>query len=174
MTEILDTVLSNDNIFIIGLAFVVFVITDIIKKILPSSTRLKTGLIPFLLGILLYSIFAVFLFKEKNVFEILEHGISVGGVATLIYAVGTQIVKDGGIKKTLTQILKGILTNSSLKSIVSDIIDGYSEENTHEENYEVILMLLTSNTSMSEEECKTITEIIMKAFTDKDKGDLKL
>jgi hypothetical protein len=50
---------------------------------------------------------------------------------------------------------------------VADIIDGYSEENTHEENAKSILMLLISNTTLSEEECKTITDIIMKAFLNK-------
>ncbi len=174
MTEILDLVLSNGNILIIGLAFIVFVLTNIIKKILPETTRLKTGLIPFMLGILLYSIIGIIFFKQQSFVKIIEQGVSVGGVSTLIYAIGNQIANGGGIKKTLTKILKGVLSNSSLKSIVADIIDGYSEENSHEENYKVILMLLSSNTSMSEEECKTITEIIMKAFSQKDKGDLKL
>ena len=174
MTEILDLVLYSDNIIIIALSLLVFVITDIIKKILPANSNLKTAIIPFLLGIIIYSIFSMLVYKDKDIFVLVKQGISVGGVATLIYATTSQIVKDGGIKKALTQILKGILTNSSLKSIVADIIEGYSEENTHEENYELVYLLLTSNTSLSEEECKTITEIIMKAFTENDKGNIKL
>ena len=69
--------------------------------------------------------------------------------------------------KSITKILQGVLTNTPIQSIVSNIIDGYSEENTHEENANSILMLLISNTTLSEEECKVITDIIMKAFLNK-------
>ena len=102
-----------------------------------------------------------------NFISIIEGGVKVGGTATLVYAICAQAIKNGGIEKTLTKILKGVLTNSPTQNIVADIIDGYSEDKTHEENANVILMLLASNTSMSEEECKTITEIIMKAFLNK-------
>ena len=166
MTEILNLVFTSDTITI-ALAFVVFVITNIIKKVLPSSTKLKTVIIPFMLGVILYSVFGLIFLEQTNPLNLLKKGVEVGGVATLIFALYTQALNNGGIEKTLTKILKGVLTNSPTKNIVADIIDGYSEDKTHEENANIILMLLATNTSMSEEECKTITEIIMKAFLNK-------
>ena len=166
MTEIINLLLNND-IIKITLAFVVFVLTNIIKKALPQNKTLKTVIIPFILGMIIYSVFGIIFLKGSTALSLLQGGIEIGGLATLIYAIATQTINSGSIEKTLTKILKGVLTNSPTKNIVADIIDGYSENNTHEENANSILMLLISNTSLSEEECKTITDIIMKAFLNK-------
>ena len=166
MTEIIDLLLTND-IVKIALSFIVFILTDIIKKALPQNKTLKTVIIPFILGIIIYAVFGIIFIKGSTALSLIQGGIEIGGMATLIFAIVTQTVKSGSIEKTLTKILKGVLTNSPIKNVVADIIDGYSEENTHEENANSILMLLISNTSLSEEECMAITEIIMKAFLNK-------
>ena len=166
MTEIINLLLNNDIITIV-LAFIVYFLTDIIKKVLPENKTLKTVIIPFLLGVIIYAVFGILFIKESTALSLLQGGVEIGGMATLIYAVISQTIKSGGIEKTLTKILQGVLTNTPIQSIVSNIIDGYSEENTHEENANSILMLLISNTTLSEEECKVITDIIMKAFLNK-------
>ena len=166
MTEIMSLLLNSD-IQTVALAFIVYILTNVLKKVLPENKKLKTVIIPFILGIILHSIFGLIFLKERSFISLLQGGVEVGGVATLIYAILTQTIKSGGIEKTLTKILKGVLTNSPVKNIVADIIDGYSEENTHEENAKSITMLLVSNTSLTEEECKAITDIIMKAFLNK-------
>jgi hypothetical protein len=164
--EIIDLLLNND-IIKITLAFIVFVLTNIIKKALPQNKTLKTVIIPFILGIIIYAVFGIIFIKGSTALSLLQGGVEIGGMATLIFAIVSQTIKSGSIEKTLTKILKGVLTNSPIKNVVADIIDGYSEENTHEENAKSILMLLISNTTLSEEECKTITDIIMKAFLNK-------
>ena len=166
MTEIIDLLLNKDIITIV-LAFIVFILTNVIKKVLPENKALKTVIIPFILGVIIYAIFGIIFIKQSTALSLLQGGVEVGGVATLIYAVVAQTLKSGSIEKTLTKILKGVLTNSPIQNIVSNIIDGYSENNTHEENANSILMLLISNTSLSEDECKAITDIIMKAFLTK-------
>ncbi len=166
MTEIINLLLNND-IVKITLAFVVFALTDIIKKALPQSKSIKTVIIPFLLGIIIYFIFGIIFIKGSSPLTLLQGGVEIGGMATLIFAIISQTLKSDNIEKTLTKILKGVLTNSPIKNVVADIIDGYSDKNTHEENANSILMLLISNTSLSEEECKAITDIIMKAFLNK-------
>ncbi len=166
MTEIMNLLLNTD-IIKIAFALTVYIITHFIKKILPQNKTLKTVIIPFILGIILYSIFGIIFLKGTSALSLIQSGVEIGGMATLIYAIITQTINNGSLEKTLTKILKGVLTNSPTKNIVADIIDGYSENNTHEENANSILMLLISNTSLSEEECKAITDIIMKAFLNK-------
>ena len=139
MTEIINLLLNNDIITII-LAFIVYILTDIIKKVLPENKTLKTAIIPFLLGIIIYAIFGILFIKQSTALSLLQGGVEIGGMATLIFAVITQTIKSGSIEKTLTKILKGVLTNSPIQNIVSNIIDGYSEENTHEENANSILI----------------------------------
>ncbi len=166
MTEIFNLLLNSDITKIV-VAFIVYILTNILKKVLPENKKLKTVIIPFILGVILYSVYGLIFIKGISFVALLQGGVEVGGVATLIYAIISQTLKSGSIEKTITKILKGVLTNSPIKNIVADIIDGYSEDNTHEQNANSILMLLVSNTSLTEEECKTITDIIMKAFLNK-------
>ena len=149
---------------VLVLALITYIITNIIKRYIPEKYKNKVCLVPFVLGILFSGIYSI-IANEKFVFlTIINKGIQTGGIATFIYAFLKQILKKDNLEKSLTDILRGIIDGSSLKSTVNKIIKNYSSQNTVEEKSSNISKILIENTNFSEEESKSISEIIINAL----------
>ena len=80
--EIIDLLLNND-IIKITLAFIVFVLTNIIKKALPQNKTLKTVIIPFILGIIIYAVFGIIFIKDSTALSLLQSGIEIGEITAV-------------------------------------------------------------------------------------------
>ena len=100
------------------LALVTTVVTQVIKKTLFRRAKKKLiTFLPFLLGTLFYAIYAAvrnlsLCYLLDEYISILEHGISVGAVATLYYILYEQFVRE---KDSL----------SETERIISTLIEGY-------------------------------------------------
>ena len=140
--EILALIKSlNLNLFLN--AFVVFLLTNLIKPIIPKSLKKKICLFPFIIGI------------------------GLGGLATLIYAIFKQMLKGNNLEKNISTILEGIMSSSTLKNVSQSIIKNYSQSKSNEENLQTVSQLIAENTSISESECKAVSGIILKILAKK-------
>lgn len=101
-----------------ALAVLTSLFTQLFKKLLFKKAQKKlVTFLPFILGTLLYAVYAAvrhlsleYLLNEYV--SVLEHGISVGAVATLYYVLYEQFVR---IKDNL----------SETESVISTLIDGF-------------------------------------------------
>ncbi len=167
MQDELLSLIQNCNVILFLNAFVVFLITNLIKPIIPTSLKKKICLLPFLIGIALSFIYFYFAKKSQNFEEILEKGIQLGGIATLIYAIIKQMLKGNNLEKSISTLLEGIISSSSLKSVSQSIIQNFSQSKSNDENAKAISNLIAESTSISESECKAITGIILKTLNKK-------
>ena len=164
--EILALIKSlNLNLFLN--AFVVFLLTNLIKPIIPKSLKKKICLLPFIIGILLSFVYSYFIKKEQNLMFVLENGIGLGGLATLIYAIIKQMLKGDNLQKNISTILEGIMSSSTLKNVSQSIVKNYSQSKSNEENLQTVSQLIAENTSISESECKAVSGIILKILAKK-------
>ena len=100
------------------LALVTVALTQLIKKTVFKNAQKKLiTFLPFMLGTLFYAVYAVvrnlsFYYVFDEYVSILEHGISVGAIATLYYVMYEQFVR---VKSNL----------SETESIIATLIEGY-------------------------------------------------
>ena len=113
-TEEILEVLQKFNLETLIFAFVTYLITCVIKKILPYNAKKIIPITPFILGVLEYFAYAYFLTKCTDYLYIFKTGLQIGGVATFYYAIIKQLSKSGNLQSTVSDILKGILKNKSV------------------------------------------------------------
>ncbi len=166
--EILQ-ILQNFNVETLILAGVTYLLTSVIKKIIPYKNKKVVHIIPFVIGIVLYFCYAFFLLNLKDYIFIIKKGVTVGGLATFLYAIIKQLSKSGTLKTTVADILKGILKSSSVNTVASQIISNYSSKNSNQQNYDAVSSIIAKNTSISQNECSVITDIILKEMDGKTK-----
>ena len=100
------------------LALLTAIVTQIVKKTVFRRAQKKlVTFLPFILGTLFYAIYAAvrslsLLYLLDEYVTILEHGISVGAVATLYYIMYEQFVR---VKSNLSETEK----------VISTLIEGY-------------------------------------------------
>ena len=101
-----------------GLAVITSFLTQLFKNLLFKNKQKKLAtFLPFILGTLLYAVYAAvrnlsFVYLIENYVSVLEHGISVGAVATLYYVLYEQFVR---VKDNL----------SETESVISTLIEGF-------------------------------------------------
>ncbi len=94
------------------------ILTQIVKKVFFKNAQKKlVTFLPFILGTVLYAVYAVirnlsFEYLLANYVSVLEHGISVGAIATLYYVLYEQFVR---VKDKL----------SATESVISTLIEGF-------------------------------------------------
>lgn len=149
------------------LAFIVFILTNILKKIIPS---IKSGLVaitPFVLGVLLYLTLGFFVIKTYTFTNCLYSGLRVGGIATLYYAIFKQVfLKSENISKIISNILKGIVSSSSISKTTENILKELKLGEDSATTAKAIYNVLAGSTSLSDLECNAITSLVIKAFTE--------
>ena len=100
------------------LAFATVLITQLLKKTLLKSAQKKIiTFLPFILGTFFYAVYAClrnlsFSYLLDEYVSVLEHGISVGAVATLFYVFYEQFIRQ---KDTLSETEK----------VIAALIDGF-------------------------------------------------
>lgn len=155
-------ILQKFNVETLILAGVTYLLTSVLKKIIPYKNKKIIHIVPFIIGILLFFCYAFFLLNSKDLLFIFKKGLSIGGIATFYYAIVKQLSKNGTLKSTVSDILKGILKSSSVSSVASKIIKKYSSNNSNQQNHEAVSTIIAQNTSISQQECTAITDIILK------------
>ncbi len=168
-TEEILQVLQKFNIETLTLALITYLITCVVKKIVPYNAKKIITILPFVIGVLLFFTYAYFLLKCTDYLYVLKKGLQIGGIATFYYAITKQLSKDGNLKSTISDILKGILKTKPLGTVASKIINSYSTSNSDEQNMQKIAEIIAQNTSISQSECQSITGIILKEITSANK-----
>ena len=77
------------------------------------------------------------------------------------------MLKGNNLEKSISTLLEGIISSSSLKSVSQSIIQNFSQSKSNDENAKAISNLIAESTSISESECKAITGIILKTLNKK-------
>ena len=168
-TEEILEVLQKFNLETLIFAFVTYLITCVIKKILPYNAKKIIPITPFILGVLEYFAYAYFLTKCTDYLYIFKTGLQIGGVATFYYAIIKQLSKSGNLQSTVSDILKGILKNKSVTTVASKILNSYSSKNSDEQNKAKIIEIIAQSTSISQTECEAITGLIFKEISSANK-----
>lgn len=123
--EIIDT-FTFYGIDVILLAVLTATVVQICKiTFLKKLKRKLLTFLPFALGTLFYAAYAAaknlsFAYVLENYVEILEHGISVGSIATLIYVMYEQFVRE---KDKL----------STTQGVIATLVEGYVPSDKTEE-----------------------------------------
>jgi hypothetical protein len=160
-------ILQQVSADIIIFSILTFIITNLIKKKIPDKYSNTISILPFFIGII-FSLISTLLYKTKiDLMTILMKGVQIGGVATFIYAFIKQLLKEKGLEKNIGNILKGLLDSQTIKGAVKKITSLYEKDTSDEENVLLISKIISENTSFSENECKTISEIVLNAIKGK-------
>ena len=108
------------------LALLTVAVTQIVKKTLFKHAQKKlVTFLPFLLGTLFYAVYASvshlsLLYVAYEYVSILEHGISVGAIATLYYVMYEQFVREkdnlSETEKVIATLIEGYVPTESVES----------------------------------------------------------
>lgn len=158
------------SIDVLVIAGVVSVITGLIKKVIPEKIKSLIGLIPFILGIILYGLYSYFILNLLDVFCVISKGFQCGGVATLYYTFFKQILSSSGsVKKAVQDVLKGVLSTSAIKDVANLITKNFSHTDSDEETENTVRQILTDNADIPTEVSSAIAKIITVTLSGKKK-----
>lgn len=162
-TEILSYLKTFDTLVLI-VGFIAFLLTFLIKKMIPDRFHRIVFIVPFILGIIAFGIYYCFFLGKTEIFEPLKKGIQAGGVATFYYAVFKQVYKSGNVKGAVKEILTGIFSNKTVKNVSKEISASCDKTASVEENKRKISEIIAENASVSEKQCEVLTDIILSAM----------
>lgn len=149
---------------------IISLLTGIFKKIIPEKIKSLIGLVPFILGILLYGLYSYFLLNLSDFYAIITKGFQCGGVATLYYAFFKQILNSSGsVKQAVQNVLKGVLSTQAVKKLSSTISSKLSLTETDEETELKIRQILSENADIPKEISWAMARIIAVTISSKKK-----
>ncbi len=139
LIEIIDT-FTFYGVDVILLAAATAVIVQISKLTFLKKVQKKLiTFAPFGVGILLYAAYADvrnmnFFYVFLNYTEIIEHGISVGAVATLLYVLYEQFVREktglSATEKVVSTLIEGFVPSANVESVAALITEAIEKDVT--------------------------------------------
>lgn len=156
--------LQKYGVEVIVLGVTVCLFTGLIKKIVPESLKNFVGLIPFALGVLLYGGYSLLFISDCKFYEIFNKGIQTGAIATLVYAFSKQ-VKSGDVKKSISDLLTGILSSKTISEVVKVIKEHCSKNLSEEERIKKIEEVLMQNPDIPSDLKETVVKLILQTLT---------
>lgn len=158
------TFLQKYGVEIIAIGVLVCLLTSLIKKITPKSIKNFIGLMPFILGVLLYALYSIFL-SGVTFYDVFNKGIQTGAVATLIYAFSKQIKVSGSdIKKCVSELLSGILSSKTISEVVKVIKKHCTSNLTEEEQLSKINEILSGYKDIPEDVKDVLAKLVLKTL----------
>ena len=122
------------------LALLTVVLTQVIKKtVFKHAQKMVITFLPFILGTLFYAVYASvsrlsILYLAEEYVSVIEHGISVGAVATLYYILYEQFirVKDNlsETEKVIATLIEGYIPTDSVEGAASAIAEAIERDVT--------------------------------------------
>ena len=122
------------------LAIATAIITQVLKITLLKKVQKKiVTFLPFTLGTLLYAIYAAVrnlsaVYVVQNYAEILEHGLAIGSLATLLYVLYEQFIrKQSGLSETeqvVSALIEGFVPDESVEKVAKDLTDAFLKDVT--------------------------------------------
>ena len=140
LIEIIDT-FTFYGIDVILLAALTAVIVQIFKVTLFKKLNKKLlTFLPFAVGTLLYAIYAgirnlSFTYVLHEYVSVLEHGISVGAAATLLYVLYEQFVREKACGQTacesvISTLIQGYVPSDNVESVAKQISEAIEKDVT--------------------------------------------
>lgn len=122
-----------------ALALLTSLATQLVKKLLFKRAKKLVTFMPFMLGTLFYAVYAavrnlsVFYLLDEYV-SVLEHGISVGAIATLYYVLYEQFVREkSGLSETekvISTLIEGYVPTDSLEAAAKAVAEAIERDVT--------------------------------------------
>lgn len=122
------------------LALATAILTQVLKVTALKKVQKKiVTFIPFTLGTLLYAIYAGVRnlsasYVVQNYALILEHGLAIGSLATLMYVLYEQFIrKKNGLSQTeqvVSALIEGFVPDSSVEKVAKDVTDAILKDVT--------------------------------------------
>ena len=122
------------------LALVTVGLTQVIKKTLFRHAQKKLiTFIPFMIGTLLYAVYAgvrnlSFYYLVNEYVSVLEHGISVGAVATLYYVMYEQFVREKSnlseTERVIATLIEGYVPTDSVEEVARAVAEAIERDVT--------------------------------------------
>ena len=156
------------EVFVFGLF--TCLIVQVLKKFLTEKHKNLTGILPFLIGTLIYFLYSALFLYSFNFYVIFSKGIQAGGIATLFYQFLKQLsLNKGNIKKAVEDLLKGIISTKTISKVVTLITKEYSTEISEEELNLLITDILKQHTEMPEDVLQAVAKLIWQTIANKHK-----
>lgn len=147
------------------IALIVYILTNILKKFVPSSRSNVIILIPFVLGVIFYFLYSKFIVCLFTFDDLLNKGLKIGGIATLYYAIAKQLFSNkANVSKIISNILKGIVSPTTIEKTTKSILKELNLGQDSQISADAIYNIIAGNASISESECNALTSILIKAF----------
>lgn len=147
------------------IALIVYILTNILKKFVPSSRSNVIILIPFVLGVIFYFLYSKFIVCLFTFDDLLNKGLKIGGIATLYYAIAKQLFSNkANVSKIISNILKGIVSPTTIEKTTKSILKELNLGQDSQISADAIYNIIAGNASISESECNALTSIVIKAF----------
>ncbi len=147
------------------IALIVYILTNILKKFVPSSRSNVIILIPFVLGVVFYFLYGKFIVCTFSFDDLLNKGLKIGGIATLYYAIVKQLFSGkANVSKIISNILKGIVSPTTIEKTTKSILKELNLGQDSQISTDAIYNIIAGNASISESECNALTSIVIKAF----------
>lgn len=128
------------GIDVILLAVATAVCTQIVKKLLFKKAQKKMlTFLPFIFGIIFYAVYAAvsklsLLYVFENYVSVIEHGISVGAVATLFYVLYEQFVREksslSATERVISTLIEGYVPTDSLQEAAKAVAEAIARDVT--------------------------------------------
>lgn len=122
-----------------ALALLTAIVTQIIKKLLFKRAKKLATFLPFMLGTLFYAVYAcvrnlsVYYVLHEYV-SVLEHGISVGAIATLYYVLYEQFVRErkglSETEKVISALIEGYVPTDSIEKAAKAVAEAIGRDVT--------------------------------------------
>lgn len=122
------------------LALATAILTQVLKiTILKKVQKKILTFLPFTFGTLLYAVYAAVRnmsaeYLLQNFAEILEHGLAIGSLATLLYVLYEQFIrKKSGLSETeqvVSALIEGFVPDNSIEKVAKEVTDAILKDVT--------------------------------------------
>ena len=166
--QLILSFLQKYSLDVLILSIIITLVTNLIKVVLPEKLSNFKGYIPFILGIIFYTVFSFFSVRELSVFDVISRGVHSGGIATLIYAFCKHISKrKGDVKGAISDLLKGVLSSKAISDVAGTLSTLFKTQLSIDEMQLKIEEILRENTQIDEDVVTAITKLIIGVLQDK-------
>lgn len=122
------------------LAAVTAILTQVLKITLLKKVQKKIlTFLPFTLGTLLYAIYAAVrnlsaIYVVQNYVSVIEHGLSVGSLATLLYVLYEQFLRKkdtlSETEQVVSALIEGFVPDDCVEKVAKDVTDAILKDVT--------------------------------------------
>ncbi len=172
----LYTIFTNYGLDILIVAFVVCLLTNVLKRTLLKGLKNKYyTFLPLILGTLFYLVYLFIIGKDMsfikdNAYSIFENTIKIGCIATFIYSIFEQFFRKGTLPEkhqTLSPYLENIIEKEKIEQVaktlceidltdevvalenIKNILESNAQENTTKNEIQFFSTLIFSHLSLT-------------------------